>query len=174
MNKQKTAVVSFFAFSLLLLSGCGEKTVRSGGTTVTDDDGELTVTSDTGETAVFTTDRLPENFPTDVPLYPGASILGSGLISGSANLSLQANKPAKDVVAWYKNELVDKSWNITSENTYDTTWLSAEKKNGSTIIITIGKDTEKNDPNMTLIGIIRSDAPASSNDKVHVGLEPVE
>ncbi len=162
MQSRKTIAVSLFLFSLLLLSGCGKKTITSGGTTVTEKDGELSVTNDTGETAVFTTDRLPEGFPTDVPVYPNATIAGSGLFQTSANLSLKVNKPAKDVVAWYKNELVDKSWKITSENTFDTTWLSAEKDDKSTIIVTIGKDGENTDPNTTLVGIIRSGAPDTS------------
>lgn len=164
MNRRNITIASLILCSVFLVSGCGKNTVSTpGGGSVSQTDDKITVTNDSGETTVFTTDRLPEGFPSDVPVYPDATIQGSQLSDYGTNLSLQSKKTTAEVLAWYKNELVDTSWKIASEYSMDnSTWISGSKDDGSTIIVTVGQSTEANSGYATVVGIIRSNPQSAA------------
>ncbi len=62
--------------------------------------------------------KMPEDFPADVYVYPGASVVSSLSHSGGYNLALTSSAAPKDVVAKYAAEMKGKGW--TSTSTLDT------------------------------------------------------
>jgi hypothetical protein len=98
---------------------------------VDSDDGTYTVKTEEGTWS--TSDKLPEDWPADAPLYPGADVQGSvAAVDGGYGVGryvglLTSDDTAK-VVAWYKSELVAKGWTVTTDiSTGDGSMLGADK-----------------------------------------------
>ena len=77
--------------------------------------------------------KLPGNWPSDAPTYPGASINLSGFSNNGADgggiaLVIDTTDTLQKVVDFYKKSLADKGWKIASEASMgDTVVLAAEK-----------------------------------------------
>lgn len=100
----------------------------------------------TGNVTAFGEDlKLPDDFPKDVPVYPGAKIT-SAIIDSSgekpASLTLKSTDAPDKVISWYEKTLKDAGWaeqasfnaNEIQSRTYD--------KDKSHIALTVSKNTE--------------------------------
>jgi hypothetical protein len=156
--KNKLAAIWVMSVLLFMGAGCGTRTiVDSNGIKVRENSkGEYTMTDQDGGQIVAATDHLPDNFPTDVPVYAGAKITSASLIPTGATVSLEIHAPAKTVLDWYQSELKKQGWKISSNYAMqDNTFMSGAKTDGSNIIVTLGPSDNK-DPNVTMAGIVRS------------------
>ena len=80
--------------------------------------------------------EMPKDFPADVYVLSGASVVSSISTPGGANLSLKSASSKADVVAQYTAEMKDKGW--TTESTMDmgeTAMLSFAKDNRTASVI---------------------------------------
>jgi len=114
----------------------------------------VTVKTDQGTWS--TSDKLPADFPTDVPLYPGAELQGSLASapsdgSGGHYVGLESTDAIATVVAWYKKEIVAKGWKIiTDANISGSTILSAEKDTRM-LSVTISEESGKVSMSIVLV-----------------------
>lgn len=129
----KRAFVGVLAMLLVLgLSGCGsisekigekvgeeiagsvvggEVDVKGDDVTITTEEGDVSITGDTGE--------IPEGFPDDVPIYDDSEVDSATSMTSDGTTTFYVNLTMEDDVAtvyeWYKAEVVDKGWTITSD-----------------------------------------------------------
>jgi len=112
-----------------LLAGCGQSAVENamerrieeetGGDADVDMQADGSMRVETAEGTVMTgpASELPENWPSDVPVYDDAQITFSGSASqGNGKMGtmvmLQTEDSVEDVVAYYKDEIVKQGWKI--------------------------------------------------------------
>ncbi|MEK7607139.1 MAG: hypothetical protein AAB444_03025 [Patescibacteria group bacterium] len=119
-----------------------------------DSQGKVTVKTDTGEAS--TMGSLPASWSTDVPIYPGATILYSGanleVGSKSSGVVLTTTKSMSDVAAYYRSELPSRGWTLKGDivTMGTTTGIMAEKgeravtvaitQNEGQVMVTIGTE----------------------------------
>lgn len=111
-------------------AGCGSRTVAPGVTA--SQDGENVTVKSLGSKTEFTTGEtsvdLPEGFPKDIPLYPGATVKVASESAGMTMASLQTSDSSKQVWDYYKKEFGDEKWKVVSTiNTPDGGQISVEK-----------------------------------------------
>lgn len=98
-------------------------------------DGQISYTDNEGNKVQYGQNvSLPSDFPKDIPVYKGSTILTTATTSEGSYISLQTTDSATDVLAWYETEL--KGW--TKEESFDMQGLSARTftKPGLKIVIT--------------------------------------
>jgi hypothetical protein len=95
-------------------------------TTIDTDEGTVTVDRD-DETVTFSAGdekvevkagknvELPKDFPADVPVYPGATILTSMTTPDGVMVSTQSTADATKVVDFYKQKLTGDGWTVEGE-----------------------------------------------------------
>ncbi len=155
MFRLGTAVL--LLLSVVALSGCAsiaEKATEAAvekttGVSVDKDGDNVTIKTDEGEATVSGDAKLPDGFPTDVPIYENAKITtamsnksdtGMGYI-----VAFTSQDDAAEIFAWYKQAFADKGWEIksTMEVGDSVGGLSAEKGDlAATLSIGYGTDKE--------------------------------
>ena len=81
------------------------------------------------------TASLPEDFPKDIYVYPGAGIKMSGKQENSFMLTLESKDDLKKVVSEYKDKMKAQEWKEkTTLDMGEQTMIEFEKENRSTII----------------------------------------
>ncbi len=117
--------------------------------------GKVTFTdTKTGETVNIGGDKLPDTFPKDFPIYPGAKIVSS--VSGNGLLvTFTASDGLNKVVPFYKNGLDASGWTITSSFDSDTlqTWAIAKGTTEGSVSIT----TSERDPLTIVVTIAKKE-----------------
>ena len=112
----------------------------TGGTVGVDNDGEkVTITSEEGEFSFEEGGSLPDNFPSDFPIYPDAELASSWTASGddTDGLSLiwETGDSVSKVSNYYENELKDAGWTLSfTSETEDSTTYAFEKNDVSGFI----------------------------------------
>ncbi len=104
----------------------------------------------TGAKVDVGTGKIPETFPKDFPVYPGATVTSSlsGAESGKANgfwLTLSTKDSVDAVAAFYKKQFADNGWVVGSTYTSgDTSTQTVTKStwNGSLAITSAGNSGE--------------------------------
>ncbi|EKD49482.1 MAG: hypothetical protein ACD_63C00126G0001 [uncultured bacterium] len=123
------SVIVFFAF---VGAGCGffdwrkkaaEKSLeqalekQSGGKVDIEVESNTTTWETEEGKSEFGTGEIPANFPSDLPLYPGATasytFVGSGNEEGSASATLETSDSMDKVSSWYKQNIESNGWSIT-------------------------------------------------------------
>jgi hypothetical protein len=115
------------------------------------EEGKMTLTDkETGTTVEVGSDKLPDNFPKDFPVYPGAKV--TGVLSGSEKgvstgvwVTFETNDSKDNVSAFYKENLKANGWEETAMYaTSDTVTQSVRKGNvNGTVGITQAEDGEQ-------------------------------
>jgi hypothetical protein len=80
-------------------------------------DGEaMTITGEDGQATFRATGegKMPADFPADVHVYSGASVVSSFSTPSGVNLTLKSSAAPKDVAARYAAAMKDKGWTATS------------------------------------------------------------
>ncbi len=78
-------------------------------------DGTVKVT--TSEGTVTNENKLPDDWPGDVPTYPGATVQVSGVMNPDAeqkgaSAMLQTSDAVTDVIAFYKTQMAAQGWTV--------------------------------------------------------------
>jgi len=141
--------VFFFAVlagAAVLLVGCGRKKGEdAGGNAITDklmnvasggrakvdsSDGTVKITTREG-TTVVTAAALPANFPKDVPIYRGASVVNSVQGEDAIGVTLQTTDSVKAVADFYRREMASRGWqeeaNVTLQGNTMMTYVLADR-----------------------------------------------
>jgi hypothetical protein len=139
----------------LIGMGCGRSKTR----TVTGSNGEkytvseigdkvdVTYTGKSGEKVQVTTSEkggsLPDGFPKDVPVYPGAAINISSKTRDGIMVMLKCNESPEKIKKYYEKENKEQGWE-ENQNTVvmDKITLLGYKKDGRTLTVTINADKE--------------------------------
>ena len=110
---------------------------KKAGTSLTD--------TKTGQTVAVGGEKLPDSFPKDFPIYPGAKIVSSVSSNGLfVTFTAPDGHGLAKVVPFYKNGLGSSGWTITSSFDSDTiqTWAIAKGTTEGSVSIT----TSERDP----------------------------
>ena len=126
----------------LIAKTAAEKMIEAatgGKAQVNTDNGEVTVKTDQG--TYSTSDKIPANFPSDVPVYPGAKVQSSVATSqeqGNGHyLGLETSDSLDTVTAWYKSQVVDKGWKIESDATINGTLILGATKDTRQLSVSV-------------------------------------
>ena len=110
---------------------------------VSGDGKDITIKTDKGELKIDSGGSLPDSFPKDFPIYPGAKITGSFSTSGTgetnnskgSSVVWETGDDAAKVAAYFKSELVKAGYKIITEYSQDdNTTLTFEKDSVSGFI----------------------------------------
>lgn len=89
----------------------GDVEVDGDDVTIKTEEGDVSITGDTGE--------IPENFPEDVPIYDDSTVDSATSMASGDTTTFYVNLTMEDDVStvyeWYKAEVADKGWTITSD-----------------------------------------------------------
>lgn len=125
-----------------------EKAIEAatGGNANVDTNGnDVTVKTDEGTWS--TSDKLPADFPTDVPLYPGATVQGSVASAqqqgGGHYAGLETTDSIDKVMSWYKAEVVAKGWTVSTNLEVDGGLMIGGSKDTRDLVVTISKQDNK-------------------------------
>ena len=101
---------------------------------------------------VETSSHLPEGFPSDLPLYPGAKTTQGALRGDLRMATFETSASTKEVSEFYKRELLGKGWALEADvQMGGQTMVSGTKgkrtagimilemKNGAQIVVTVSK-----------------------------------
>jgi len=112
---------------------------RLSGEIVEKDGDKVTVTLEEGEFSFEEEGNLPDNFPSDFPIYPDAKLASSWTASGNETdgLSLiwETVDSISEVSNYYESELEDAGWTLSfTSETEDSTTFAFEKNDVSGFI----------------------------------------
>lgn len=168
----KLFLVFCLLLSLALVTGCGKKSTnietKDGKVKIETESGgeKVKVKTEEGEAEFGTGTKIPDNWPSDIPIYPGSSVMGSVDISGEAgeksiNVILTTTDPVDKVKAYYSKELKANDWEImesadftTGEGSFGGFSVNKGGRNGT---VTFGTSTEnKKEATLITITIIKN------------------
>lgn len=119
--------------------GTRAEVTRSGNQT------DVTIEGKDGAKMVFSTGgevSLPDGFPKDVPLYPGASTMFSATTPQGMQVGLKTKDGVDKVVRFYQEKIKAADWQIdTSMNSQEGGMLSA-KKASNTLLVTVTGESD--------------------------------
>ena len=156
MNKKTYIIVGVVVVVLVVVGAASRYLGRSaaeraieqatgGKAQVNTDNGTVTVKTDQGTWS--TSDKLPADFPTDVPIYPGAkvqaSVAGAQGQTGSHYAALETTDALGTVIAWYKKEIVAQGWTVASDATIQGNLIMGATKDTRELSVTVTGDQGK-------------------------------
>lgn len=133
-----------------------------------DVDGEtVTMTGPDGSTFEIGKNRLPENFPSEVPVYAGATVASSSSSGTGTDLGWTVTLTTSDSVsavdAYYKNAMSTDGWETTYTYTIDQT--SAYTASNDTLSATISiAPADDGTGNTMIVMLVGYDESADSED----------
>jgi hypothetical protein len=146
MSSRNAILLCVFAIAV---TGCGkdEKTIatpggavtvtKSGNTTsveVSGKDGKITVASNEKGVA------LPDKFPADVPVMPGATVKMAAAVGENLSVHLGTAAAQADVAKYYEENLKAKGWSVDPAASVGELTIVAAKKGERRLGINIVKD----------------------------------
>ena len=113
----------------------------------------VSISGENGNEAEIGSSKIPDGFPKDVPIYPGAKVLASTSIDGNYSVALSTPDSKSQVEAYYKTTLANNGWvseNGSSSAEFGGFSSLALVKDGSRVGVTIGESTDKNQTTVTI------------------------
>lgn len=109
-----------------------------------DDKSTLTYEDEVGETTIQYGDDLdyPGDFPTDVPVYKGATVVGKTATPSGSTLTLESSDSYATVVAYFKDQLEDQGWEVLSSYEAEMTAILSYKKGERELSVTLYESSE--------------------------------
>lgn len=161
MKKNKTLLIIITVVAVVLIGGAflmqraqqkvGEKMAEGvaermmGGAVDIEEGGEkVTIKGKDGEEFIIGGGDLPDNLPSDIPIYPGSSVETSFVGAGEGIiLGLATGDNVEKVTAYYKKELEKNGWIIDATiNTDEGVVFTVTKEpRGGAISVGIDKET---------------------------------
>jgi len=90
--------------------------------------GKTNETANSNRIAPPNTNRVPANFPADIPIYPGAGLISDSAIGNDQTVLLQTTDSLEKVVDFYRRQLKSDGWKISSiRDKGDKTVIQASK-----------------------------------------------
>lgn len=80
--------------------------------------------------------KLPSNFPSDIPVYPGAEIVSAPTAGQALNLTLLASETTEKVATYYREELKKNGWRIDEKHSHTDRIDATKGKRRCTIRLT--------------------------------------
>lgn len=119
--------------------------LKNGSIKVDEKNGSVEVTTQDGQSTFSSKAELPDNYPADIPRYPGAEIVYSVVkASDGSNVTWRTNDSLQQVTAYYEEHLASQGWAKTQgQQAYFTAGIGfAEKpsRNLSVIVTNDNKD----------------------------------
>lgn len=158
MNRGLFAVISLLALlGLVVAPACTKRETfksKDGKVTVEQrgEKGKVTVETGEGKTEIETGEKLPTDWPADMPVYKPARIVGSSAIKGqgdhvSLSLALETSDAVGKVREFYERTLPANGWELNESSATalegnESALLTAAKQKRSSII-TMGKAKAK-------------------------------
>ncbi|MEK7174494.1 MAG: hypothetical protein AAB759_02445 [Patescibacteria group bacterium] len=162
MSQKKMMTIAGIIIAVVVIGGvasrfagksASERTLESltgGKVNVDSGSGEVTVKTDEG--TWVGSNKLPADFPSDVPLYPGAKVQSSVSAAqeqgGGNYVGLETSDAAASVASWYKAEIVANGWKVTLNMDASGSSLLGGSKDNRELMVTVSEDGGK-----TTIGI---------------------
>lgn len=136
---------SIFAFSQF---------AKQNGVNVDTKNGSVEVKGKDGESLSLGNAKIPDGFPSDVPIYKPSDVIVGLKVSKGYNVTLTTNDSAQTVADFYKTQLPKNGW--TAEDTsavFNTNVVQAYTKADQTLQVLIGNDTKANNGKQTSVSL---------------------
>ncbi len=160
MGTVRQGAIAILSSLLLVNTGCGRRrlqermieraiehqTGQKANVRLDDDNGTVTMNTPEGQLSVTTgkSATIPDSFPKDVFLYPGASVLQTMVVPQGYQLVLSTADDSSQVAERYRKEMTSQGWTSQLEMTHsDQTILGYEKK-GRSAMVTLAREKEGN------------------------------
>ena len=85
--------------------------------------------------------QMPDDFPKDVFVYPGADVVASMTYPGGVNLALESADPVQDVIAKSKSAMTGLGWTEKSHLGMDDVAMLSYTKDTRTVSLIIQQDS---------------------------------
>ena len=151
MKRAVYFVIAITVVSCLALGGCkkaAEKMIESKmakdgvNAKVDSSNGKMTVQTQDGTTVIASgkDTKVPENFPKDIYLYEGATIIGSVSVPNGFSLSMETGDSADKVLGTIKSKMTGLGWKQEMNMNQGKTSIVSYKKGEWTTMININAD----------------------------------
>lgn len=167
-NSNKTLVIVLIVVGVLVVLGivgtilagtlfkkAGEAIVENatGTEVITNKDGTTTVESKDGSASVSTEQKLPSDFPTNIPLYPDQKIIGSYKQKTTSGNYWQVTSETSDSVSKVVNNVKEAyskaPWETEAEVESDGSFSLSYAKTGYKVTVFISKNSDMNMTSLT-------------------------
>lgn len=95
--------------------------------------------------------KAPDNFPKDVHVYAGATVVAAVTVPEGFNLSMETSDSADKVVSAYKSKMTGDGWSEESTFTVGDQSMMAYKKDKRTASVIIMKSDDKTQITLTVV-----------------------
>ena len=86
---------------------------------------------------------MPEDFPKDIPVYPGATSIIHTSVKNGRTLQLKTSDAADKVIAFYKEKLKAEGWKQVSESPTAAITLLMNTKDKRTLSVVVSHDDKE-------------------------------
>ena len=117
--------------------------------------GQVKIKTKDGESTIsYNKNRLPDNFPRDIPVYSPAQVQMTQIMENGKNVmaSLNTEDEPKKIIQFYKKAFRQAGWEVKAEMNMGTTSLIQGEKGAKELNITVSRDQEK-----TVIALVMSE-----------------
>lgn len=128
----------------MLVAGSALSFLRTGGVKVDEKSGSVEVTTQDGQATFSSKSELPENYPSDIPVYSGAEIVYSVVKDGDgSNVTLRTTDSLQQVVSYYEAQLASQGWAKTEgQLTYFTSGIGFAEKSPRSLAIIVSEENK--------------------------------
>jgi hypothetical protein len=117
--------------------------------------GQVKIKTKDGESIIsYNKNKLPDNFPKDIPVYSPASVQMTQIMGNGKNVmaSLNTDDDPVKVMQFYKKAFSQAGWKVKGEMNVGNTSLLQGEKGGKELNVTVNRDQDK-----TVIALALSD-----------------
>lgn len=119
--------------------------------------GKMTFTDEkTGQTVEVGSQKVPDNFPKDFPLYPGAKVTSSasGAQAGKSSgfwLSMTSGDAAEKILGFYKTEFAKNGWTVESTVSVNDMTNQTVSKGDTQGSVSVGKGSSDKETQIMIV-----------------------
>lgn len=114
------------------------------GVKVDQQSGAVEITTQDGQSTFSSEATLPENYPSDIPVYPGAEVVYSVVKDGDgSNVTFRTSDSLAEVVDFYEAQLASQGWSKTqNQASYFTSGIGFAEKNPRSLALIISEENK--------------------------------
>lgn len=155
-------LLSAFVFKKIFQFGVKKAT---NGTVNVGDKG-VTIKDKNGNSSFSTEAKLPDGFPSDVPIYKPSTITVGAKTGNNYDVSLQTSDSSQKVISYYKTELAKDGWSANSDGSSETTignvTTETMTKDNRTVTVITSTDNGTTTINLTVATQESTSSPSTS------------
>jgi len=139
-------------------SACSKKettvTTDQGKVTVSQDGNKATIKDNKGSEMKIEQGKLPDNFPKDVPIYPGAIATMNAADPKAAMVTLRSDASKDEIAKYYTDELKGQGWKIQASTDLGGlfTMIAVKEQRRCTVTVTADQTQKGNTIAITFEG----------------------